>query len=349
MKHLSLAILFFLFFIQTTNADNLKEYYAEINNAELSITAQDYKSAISTYNLAFTNKKEPFAIDIYNQTVCYIKSGNLKEAIAKCFTLAERGVGADFFHNNKIFEPLKVQSQWQQLLQKAEQVKAAFDLKNRSLTNKINMLFDADQDAHGLLRNINDQNQDSISNYVKDVDDSLSNQLMDIFKQNGFLTEFNLGITINSEFEIDRMPNFYIIILHNFQGIQRYDSLFLPILNNAVFNGKVKPDVYALMLDANVKNPSKFYGTSNIYWQYENKLYINKYYNESEIKNQINLQRSSIMLSSLDDYLKKILFNLKERGSGFEINAGVSRIGSFSDEESEKDFKENLTLITSDF
>ena len=349
MKNIGLTIIFSLFLIQTTKADQLEKYYSEINNAELSITAHDYKMAINYYDTAFKNKQEPFARDIYNQTICYIRNNDFREAITNCFALAEKGTGADFFQNNIVFSPLRQQSQWRQLLKTAELKKAALDHKNKVLNKKLNTLYHTDQTAHILLRSMTAQNEDSITHYVKNVDDSLSGILMDIFDHNGFISEFNWGVTLNENFEIKNMPDFYLIMLHNFQGIQRHDSLFAPVLRKAVLNGKIKPEIYAFMLDNNCKDFKTFNGTVMMYVFYQGKLYVQKYCDSLEIKKQINHQRKSLMLPVLDDYLKKIEFNLNEPGNKFLIYAPCSKIGSIRDNTSEQAFLKGLKLIRSKF
>lgn len=349
MKQFILTAIISLFLFQSAKADDIKSYYSEINRAEMSITVNDYKNAIHQYDLAFKNKKQPFAQDIFNQTVCYIKMDNFKKAMNNCFILAEKGTGSEFFQKNKIFEPLKKQEKWQQLLNTADNKKKELTNKNKELNEKLTTLHTADQEAHTLLRTMNEQNEDSVSNYVKMVDDSLSKKLMKIFKQYGLLSEFNLGVTLDDKFRIKDMPGFYIVMLHNFQGLKHYDSLFSPILKEAVFSGKVKPNIYASMFDGNVHEISKFYGTSGLFWLYNNKLYIEKGFSEPELKNQINNQRASLMLSTIDDYERKIIFRLKNPNSGFDIDAGISRIGSFGNKESEQSFLNSLKLISDDF
>ena len=90
------AILIFTGFSVSAQPDNARNYFQNINQAELSITQGDYKLAISYYDSAF-NSNIFFAKDIYNSIVCDVKSEHLKLASSKCWVLANKGVGSSFF------------------------------------------------------------------------------------------------------------------------------------------------------------------------------------------------------------------------------------------------------------
>lgn len=354
------ALLAFCFsiFINLSYGENLQQYYADINAAELAITRSDYQKAADFYKAAFAQKEEPFAQDIYNESVCYIKLNEPEKSMTACKLLAERGIGDSFFLKHEVYQPLHKLPEWTGLLQLAKSRKRSLDKKNKVLLCRLKDLYNQDQRLHGFLHDYysnvygghDDKATDSlIDNFLHQEDSVIAEKLKTFFQKNNdnrILSEFDLGPFLNEETNIISDPGFYVIILHNYQGVRQYDSLFEPFLKKAIVDGKIKPLVYASMKDGNPQNnTSQYYGTTGMYILIGKNLYVNKYANSQDRKAYINHKRAEIMLPSVDDYKEKIIYNIEHKNTDFNITTYITRYGSFYNEKSKTQILKSLDLV----
>jgi len=323
-----------------TFAENLKLYYADIDSSEMALIHDNYQSAISFYVKAFQQKDKPFADDIYNLSVCYVKTGNLDKAMATCFELVNSGVGDKFFRDHSIFDTLHAMPEWPSLLENSAKVKAEFELKNAAINKKLNLL-------HQMTPEI----EDSIIRLVNHQDSIYTTELLGILHENsGIVSAFELGASVGEQGEINFWPDYFIIILHNYEGLslthkENVVSPFDSLLKKAVFDGNIKPSVYAFLHDFAESDMYKRFCVSQLYWIVNDSLYINKFYANKDVRQKINRVRATIMLPSLQHDQQKQLYSMKEPNSPFQLYAPTNRIGNFKDKQTEAIFLKNMQLV----
>lgn len=347
----SFFLCFILSFVSKAN-QNLHVYFENINKAELDIANQDYRGASEKYKIAFTNKENPFAIDLYNALITSLRLEDFDQSYTYCILLAEKGVGQNFFSKKSDFKKLRIKKRkdWNSLLILAADRKAKYDRDNKEINNKLAILYKRDQEIHALLRS-NPENIPDPEIEVKRVDDSTSFELMALFQEYGFLSEFNLGAPITDDTVILKQPNFYIIIRHNFQGLIRYDTLFAGTCRKAIQQGEMDPMVYAVMRDANGINGNIDYGTSHIVMKYNCAIYMDrdmyKRYTSKDLKfKHIDSNRKSIYLPPMEDALNKLIFRIRKPDSPFIIRDTYGIIGSFAEKRDEEIFlKDNIVFF----
>ncbi|MNI46189.1 hypothetical protein D3C81_1568200 [compost metagenome] len=180
---------------------------------------------------------------------------------------------------------------------------------------------------------------------LNSIDDSISKKLYGIIKENGFLSEFDLGIQVENDTTILSIPQFYIIIRHNFQGIQKYDTLFNQVCKQSLSKGILHPYVYANMRDANPVNGNMFFGTSHLFVKYKCAVYLPNEFLDSKKIEEIDSLRELYWLPKVEESLVKIKYKLENPESSFRFKEHISSIGSFGSPQSEKSFLESSKVL----
>lgn len=338
MKYIVLLLLVGLSWNQSFGLVNIEQYNTKINKAELSITNGKFKEALNYYESSFKLKEQPFAQDLYNAIVCALKLHLNRKALALSFILADKGVGKSFFEKKSIFQLLKNEEGWQSLLSAAEDAQKSYD--RNPIQKRIKDLIEADRIMHTKWFLATQDPNNELRKRMMIVDDSLSLELMDLFKNEGYLSEGQISVGINNDTTINSMPLFGIIILH--KAMTYSDTLFSNVLKAALKQGEIKPDVVAKFLDyGGRKGKRSTYGAEFLYMIYKCNLYVN---NKLSIPD-INSARAELGLCSLDDYLKKVRFVINHPATDFSLNAYSGKIGSFSNLSAEKGFLSNYNLI----
>lgn len=348
-----------LFFIGISSlparANDNKAYFNNVNQAELAIIKGQYKTAINYYETAFKEMK-PLAQDLYNASVCAVKVRSYKQALAYCRQLAGKGVGKDFFLYKTTFEPLRNHNGWAALLEWATKVKDSLHNRNKTLLAHIDTLYACDQYWHGLWRKSN-QHDTALYTLLDNADDSLSFALMDIFKQHGYLSEDMLGVEMENDTVISDWPSFFIIMLHNDEGMPWLSTrtaprripkgAFAKIFRQAIDAGQINPELVAMVEDRGGHGDLQdtiFFGTSSLYSIYKNNVYISKEANTPDNLKKIESNRTQLGTYPLNDYIKKARYKILHPGSPFWFYPLIGSVSSFADEESRKRFLENHDL-----
>lgn len=324
-------------------------YYHYTNQAELAIVRADYAQAAANYKDAFKANIRPFATDVYNALCCALRLNNQKDSYKYCLLLAKKGVGENFFEKKALFNDFKQKDKgaWHKILAHARGNRKKFDANFRSLNAQLNNLYNRDQQVHRLLQQPGrDYEQTEI--LVKKSDDSISRELMKVYERWGFLSEFNMGAFVSDDTVLQLQPPFYIIMLHNFQGISSYDTLFAPMCKKAIQEGTLHPMVYAGFRDGNPANGNVYYGTAHYIIGYKCSIYKEVEDADTPEYNtikRINKQRAKIFIPSFEDALQKIVFRIQNPDSEFEWRDHYGRIRSFANKESEQHFLERHKLM----
>ncbi|WP_293906139.1 hypothetical protein [Sphingobacterium sp. UBA5670] len=323
---------------------DLKSYYALTNEAELFICHGQNQTSLDTYKKAFKINTNHYALDLYNAALLALDLEDFKAAYQLSFMLAEKGIGNQFFEKKSEFHCLKKYNnrKWMNLIAVAKNRQNYFSTKNKGLNEKLFDLFTKDQEAH--FRNLRkDPTLDE--QMLNSIDDSISKKLYDIIVENGLSSEFDLGIQTENDTTILSMPQFYIIIRHNFQGKQKFDTLFNQVCKQSLSKGLLHPYIYANMRDANPANGNMFFGTSHLFVKYKCAIYIPDEFTDSKKIVQIDSLRELYWMPNVEQSLVKIKYKLENPRSSFRFKEHISSIGSFGNSASEKSFLESSVLL----
>lgn len=324
------------------NGAELFNYHRLVNQAELAIVDSNYTRAMTYFDSAFAERKSPFALDIYNASVCAIMAGKTRSLIAYTQLLIRKGAGQDFFKSNRIYSYVNPTQEWRAIMKSAPKATSKGRGQWAHLRRLVDSLADKDQLVNRDWRESG--NAPGPRNRMDMTYDTISQHLLRIFDSVGFLSEDEIGIPLTETGRVASNPTFDIIIIHNFQARMRGDTLFLSTLRKALEQGKIKPERLAGIEDFGSNDGSRpYYGTAHFFVRYKCSIYLENIRNDQ--MEEIESNRKKIGLFSTGDYLKKAIYNLNHPGSDFRINAQVSEIGSFQDQASENYFLQNSKVI----
>lgn len=297
------ALLLTLAVVHNCHGNSMLQYHQSVNDAELSIVGKDYKQALAYFNRAFTYSNSPFATDLYNASICAIKIGDHESAMKFCTRLTKKGVGRAFFEGKKIFVPLREHQNWEDLCSSAEELKVKFEKNNYEVLSIIDSLVAKDQLANHQWRA---SGQSAEMRKIMDIiQDSISRHLLSILKKYEFLSEDVRGVTLSGGNISNSLP-FDVIIIHNYQSRLKGfgDTLFTGILTEALGNGIITPQYFAIIQDSPGDHiGSVDYGSARIFMKYKCNLYF-----DSSVEDSLTVldqRRRGIGLSSLEDLRKK--------------------------------------------
>lgn len=357
MKHTFLisVLIFVGKFSLQARANGNKAYFYNVNHAELAIIKGQYKTAINYYETAFKEMK-PLAQDLYNASICAVKVRSYKNALEYCKKLADKGVGKNFFLYKTTYKELRNAQSWPALINRAAKAKDSLYSRNKNLLAHIDTLYACDQYWHGLWRKSN-WHDTALYALMDNVDDSLSFELMDIFKEHGYLSEDMTGVEMENDTLINDWPSFFIIILHNYEGMPWLSTrtgpgripkgAFAKILQEAKDTGQINPELVAMLEDmgGDSEVPGKpFFGTQFLYMSYKNNIYISKDGNTINNLKKIDSNRKNLGTYPLNDYVMKARYKVLNPNSPFGFYPRIGGVGSFADEESRKSFLESHDL-----
>lgn len=317
-------------------------YNHYVNQAELFFIDDDYNNASIYYDSAFQYKGNHFAKDIYNASLCAIKTDRLELAKTFCKKLAEKGVGQSFFSRVPTYLKLEKTNEWKSMLQHADIVRKENQKKNKSSLALIDSLVSKDQKVNKAWRNSGRANNEKEIMYL--TNDTISMQLLNIFDTAGFLSEFKIGTILNNDGLLSGMLPFDVILIHSYQNHGKGDTLFNRTLHDALVSGQITPDYYAIILDMGSYSSSRpYYGAIRFYYQYKCKLLLDTY-DKSRIE-KIDNNRAKIGLCSTNDLLKKILYRITNPKSEFKLTAQITEVGAYADKESEDEMMKTAEII----
>ncbi|RKE47128.1 hypothetical protein [Sphingobacterium detergens] len=340
-KRKAIAITIFLFCVSNARASD--NYFELVNRAELEIVSGNFTTACKLYNLAFQINHKPFAIDLNNAAISAIYSNQLKLAIDLCKDLAGKGVGPQFFTKSAVFSKLEVLRGWNQLLAEASTQKENLKNKNASLLGYIDSLVKQDQYVNSLWRNAEPKDKRKARDFMDLTYDTISHKLKKLFDSVGFISENLIGVKIINDTIINPDLPFDVIIIHNYQAQMNGEGLFTPVLKHAFTTGLISSKYFASIQGYSGGSPGNDYQTSGYYVQYNCNIYKQKM--RAEDLKTVNKLRASIFLDSLDDNLKKLVFQIRNPDTKFIFSANASRYMNFADKNSENSFLMGTDLI----
>lgn len=305
-----------LFMLLTVKAhaggpDYTKAYYPLVNKAELSILNRDYKAALEHYEQAFKAVPTPFARDYYNAAVCAMLLKNKKQSLAYLQHLATKGVSIDYLAAQPVFDSLQTTRQWKKFRKKYPKYRKKYeDQFNLDLRADLDELYARDQyfrQAAGGLRVYADTLQKIEAANVK--------RLLQWVDKYGYPGESLIGVGDT----LEQLPRFSVVIQRQTKARKGYN--FSPILEEAVKQGRIRPQVAAFLIEQQVgrsKYGSKAYINilcSNC-GDEENMLQTGQYLEERRTEKEmltIEANRERLGLEPLKDYKKKVLYSMADK------------------------------------
>lgn len=311
---------------------NIKKYYIDVNQAEMSIVNNNINEAINYYETAFKQIENPFCRDRYNLAVCYAKNKNKTKTFLELQKIVSLGYPLDSIKNNKFFKKYAKKL-------KREQIK--FDKNYRDI---IDSLLYIDQKFRKIDSKL-------YKDTIKAIDIKNVETLKKLFKDKGFPSESRIGVyaAFNwSALDIIFKHNYYhneYPYRFNFssyleQAIKTADiDARIAITHIAGLNGN---DPFGSLFNAIIQHGYAIDEERKVYSELSKEALINL---EGKDTKKINESRADFGLCSIEDYQKKIRFQRKNKE--FKILVATESYKKFywkTKEEYEKSIKNVIFL-----
>jgi hypothetical protein len=327
MKNLFfLAYLLFVSF-NLFSQEQVELYYKLINQAELEICKDEYKSALKIYQEAFIlNSEMTYTIDLGNAITVCAKLKQWKKAKNYFIQLKGKGV-KDKWLKVKLEQsfPEKIA-----FLEKLKKVEPSQELQLQRTA--LELLHHYDQkvrrDCPGY--------KGACKELVKYVDSITYRKLEVLMKTSGGWT-----FPITSNGSINALPIYYFPILHANQW-KRY--WLLEEMEKALYTGKLHPDIYIVLLDRfdseeikkQLNKEIPFYA-AEIWYQLHNEHYWRII---KEPLKEIDANRAKVFVESVEEFKTKACFQMEHPEFYFSYIPKV-KIGA---KEIDEEFVQKLIL-----
>lgn len=315
---IKLKIILFVLTTSSVYCQN-RAYLRLINAAELNITENEFASAFENYGKAFQLSDNPKAIDLVNslKCACLLKKANVDKLLIKIF---QKGLTYNdlFFKEDLLKKCLSKR--------KLEIKPPPIDLNYRTQINNLNKADQFFRTKTGSYRKYQKQ--------IDSVDKKNVKALIRLIEKKGFPSESRIGVETVIGYQ-----GWEIVVWHYQQQRSRDKSkpdLFSGILMKALQNDEISPLVYATYVE--LQNDSIYlkYITNPLIILDKDEYRILK--STLEKKDQINASREAIGMNSLEDDIKKIIYQRKNK---YQFNFGFDG-GYFDLTRQEKSVKKKL-------
>ncbi len=303
-----------------------RTYHDYINTAELSITEDDYKTALMQYNEAFVTTGVSFTADLYNAAVCAVKLNKRDEVLKFADKLAEKGVGEHFFNKN-IFKEYRSDKAFKKITAKAEEVEQRYEKNNKAYSEKLKEFVTLD-DGYNKLRLKKYSEYYEVPDTLETLFRTNTQNLFDYIKKNGFYTEEKIGASVVSDTIVRVAHDADVVFLHYLEMgkdrnlLQDIKNLYVSNLNG----GKIPPS----HISSIVRMTEHIFGDVG---EYAYKIYQCKLYKMNKLPEpeKVAKYRQEYLFDSIDDYGRKLAF-VYERNKDFIFNYHLI-VGGYIDEE----------------
>lgn len=292
--------IFFLLFICNAVVVNGKDYipyFHKITEAENQIRSSKFSSALETYDSLFKNYNNVSYKNIHNACICAIKIGNFNSAFIYAKQLILKGYEIQDFEK-PIFSKLRKKTrQWDSLLDDYDKLKEERQSKiNKTERNYYYQKYLEDQKA---ATSFNIPVQDSAFF-------TLTHELSYHIKKNGFPNLFLSKDTLSHKVQVMFRHYFGLFNrIKNDQELQndpsyssRSENPLKGIMENALINGLITPQIYESIVSYNDGNP---FGELAIKIDIDNKKVSPILRVKPEELDEVNLKRNAIGLPSIND------------------------------------------------
>ena len=263
---------------KTPEKPNFLAYHQTINQAELAIVEDDFKTGLQLYKAAFSKVAHPFAIDYDNALLCALDSDSLDFAVAMCRKLALKGVEWDYF-NRKSLDKLRESAQWQVFEAEFDGLNAIAKKRiDWKLRDKIAQMIEDDQKFRRMPGNPTMKEREA--NWKKNFDtiQKIGQRnyafLDSLFRASGFPSEEQMGVSHPQESIVQMELS--VLITHD---IKDGRTAYIPYLEQSVLEGKMHPMVFVVTSGLRRdEDPNRIYSGAEqaevVMGQIKDKLYI---------------------------------------------------------------------------
>lgn len=305
------------FFLISSNCafaapDYVTDYYPVINEAERSITEQDYAAALNAYQYAFAAVPSPFARDYYNAALCALLLKEEKQTYNYLTKLVEKGVSIDYLERQPLLDSLAGTRHWKKFKRKYKKQRRAYQKRaNLDLRADLDELYARDQyfrQAPGGLRVYGDT--------LRKIETANVQQLLAWVEQHGYPGENLIGVADT----LEQLPRFTIVIQRQTRARQGYD--FFPVLRNAVQKGLLAPQAAAYLLEqqagSGVYGSRAFVRVNCSACKEDGKKpeHLGRYLveNRSEAERErLDARRTALGLEPLEEYREKVRYGRRDK------------------------------------
>jgi hypothetical protein len=304
-----LNLLFFALYSQVNYCNN---YFPIINSAELNLIEGKYEESLNYYLEAIKScsPNNAFAKDIYNASVCAVKSKKHDIAFILIDSLIAKGIKKPFILFCKSYDELHSDRRWNDLILNYD-TKYNTYMKYKNIEYKRLLLgiefsdqeFRKKKEAYVLYRDT-----------INKIDINNTQILNTLLLKYGFPSENIIGI--EDPFLVN-IPG-YLIFHHQYQkmskGIHNYD--YTDILKNAIKRGELEPHRFAYWTAQYDRNFLGGWGIVKAIISDQESVILNDKFSEED-KKMINERRLNYGLETLEDFNKKALFVLKSKEANY--------------------------------
>lgn len=336
-----------VFQAKATQIYSIEDYYAYTNKAELCITDSKYLEAIDLYQKAFKTKHNGFSKDHYNAALCAALTGKYYLANLYVKKILNRGYPIDSLSTSRSLKSFRQTKYWKSIVREYPTILKRYrDSTNKILADSLDLLYYRDQLYRTKLGKYK-----LYGDTIRKIDIENDRLLRNIIATYGYPNEKIIG----SEKSLSPRKDFDLIIWHqtSLNFIYDYSSLLIKEVNR----GNIDPHRAAELID-NQRSDMSLYGTELFYRCtcddgcsedinriIKNKLY---YFTISEKRlTTLNQNRKQIHLETIEEYRKKVLFNLRDRRFAFFYLAGIPTY-SFKTDADLLQFIGNMKFIDED-
>lgn len=317
-KKIFLFFALFLALLGYSQQNDLKQYYININNAELAIVDSNYANALENYEEAFRFKSYPFAQDLYNATLVSIITKAYPKTVNHLERLFKIGFQLSVLDSISICKDFLNSSFGKEARLKNKKLKPIYNIKYKKAIEK--MFYD-DQ-----YFRMHPNGYKIYGDTIRKTDSMNVAKFLKLITKYGFPSEEKIGINSNSLLS----PTFFVLIFHQNTGAKYQTYNYSRILKSALLQGELRNNIAAMLIQGNdgikyydafgiVKakfdttfiftddsgNLSKKDITLETKWGYF-KL------SDSEIK-KFNTKREEIYLGTIEENARKIIFGIKNK------------------------------------
>lgn len=217
-----------------SGGNNINSYYKHIYDAEQRLIRLNYGDAAIQYKEAFKHMPNPFALDLYNASVCAAYLSDNASTLVYAKKLILKGADTSFFRKY-CYRQFRGSAEWSMLLGELESLKAKRTI-DAELVATVTTLVDIDQVIHKSLSN--NRGNTELETQLRFVDVNAAESLRRLMLAHDFLNEEVVGAEF-SDTTLVSWPLYGVIVLHEFEN---QSLLFKDVVERAIRLGKLKPE-----------------------------------------------------------------------------------------------------------
>jgi len=317
---------------------DLRQYYENVNKAELAIVYSDYSNASKYYKEAFKYAKYEFSQDLYNAALVSIVTKSYSQALNYLDKLYPLGFKLNTLDTVMICKEFLASSYGKEARQRSKNVKLIYNVKYKRAIDK---MLNEDQ-----YFRIKPDGYKNFGDTINAIDNRNVKNFLKLIAKYGFPSEAKIGVDpVNIV-----VPKFFVLIFHQNNGARYQTYNYSAILKSAVLKGELRNNIGASLIqgaegvrhyDAFGIAMAKFDTTITVTDTMGNIIKKDTtlesgwgYFKLSAPElESYDRKRREIYLESMEDNIKKIIFCIKPNYFLFNVNSNKSifKYGTYKD------------------